>query len=208
MLIIAAGIWAYHNSFRGPFIFDDVPAIVENATIRHLWPPWQPLMPPRNISTTVQGRPIVNLSLAINYALNGFRVWGYHALNLATHIGAGLVLFGIARRTLRQPRLQQRFGEAAEMLALAIAILWVVHPLQTESVTYVVQRAESLMGLFYLLTLYGFIRGAELDALPNDGNERRVGAGGSNNGLVAGTCCVWCPACWGWGPRKSWSPRR
>ena len=57
--------------------------------------------------------------------------------------------------------MRDRFGDAATPLALAVAILWAVHPLQTSAVTYVVQRAESLMGLFYLLTLYGFVRGVD-----------------------------------------------
>jgi tetratricopeptide (TPR) repeat protein len=165
-LVLAAGLLAYQNSFTGSFVFDDVPTILENPTIRHLWPVWEALTPPRKGSTTAEGRPIVNLSLAVNYAINGFRVWGYHAVNLAIHILAGLTLMGIVRRTLLQPRLRQRFGEAALPLALVIAVIWVVHPLQTESVTYVVQRAESMMGLFYLLTLYCAIRGAESDS-PN-----------------------------------------
>jgi tetratricopeptide (TPR) repeat protein len=162
-LIIAAGIWAYHNSFQGPFILDDVGTILKNPTIRHVWPIGETLLPPQG-GTTVEGRPIINLSLAINYAVNGFHVWGYHLVNLAIHIAAGLVLLGIVRRTLLQPPLRQRFGMAALPLALVIAVIWVVHPLQTESVTYVVQRAESMMGLFYLLTLYCAIRGAESDS--------------------------------------------
>jgi len=164
VLITAVGIWAYHNSFQGPFIFDDVASIVENPTIRHLWPVWGALTPPYQGGVTVGGRPVINFSLAVNYAINGFHVWGYHAVNLAIHIAAGLVLFGIVRRTLLQPSLRQRFGMAALPLALVIAVIWVVHPLQTESVTYVVQRAESMMGLFYLLTLYCVIRGAESDS--------------------------------------------
>jgi protein O-mannosyl-transferase len=88
-------------------------------------------------------------------------VRGYHALNLIVHILAGLTLLGVVRRTLLHPRLLGSFGAAANGLALTIAILWTVHPLQTESVTYVIQRAESMMGLFYLLTLYCFIRGVE-----------------------------------------------
>jgi len=163
LLIIAAGIGAYHNSLHGPFIFDDC-SFAENPAIRHLWPLWQVLMGPHQAGMTVQGRPVISLSFAINYAINGLRVWGYHAVNLAIHIAAGLVLFGIARRTLLQPPLRQRFGMAARPLALLIAVIWVVHPLQTESVTYMVQRAESMMGLFYLLTLYCVIRGAESDS--------------------------------------------
>jgi tetratricopeptide (TPR) repeat protein len=88
-------------------------------------------------------------------------VWGYHAFNLAVHVLAGLTLYGIVRRTLARPRLRERFGAAAEWAALAVAVIWTVHPLQTEAVTYISQRCESLMGLFYLLSLYGFIRYAE-----------------------------------------------
>ena len=161
LLVIAAGLLAYHNSFAGEFMFDDVGSIPENRTIRQLWPIWQCLSPPHRGWLTVEGRPFINLSLAINYALGGYNVWGYHALNLTVHIFAGLTLLGLVRRTLLQPALCERFGAAANELALATAVLWMVHPLQTESVTYTIQRAESIMGLFYLLTLYCFIRGAE-----------------------------------------------
>ena len=160
LVLIVAGLLAYHNSFTGPFILDDGPSIQRNPTIRHLWPIWDALSPPHKGAITVEGRPIVNLSLAINYALGGYDVRGYHALNLTIHILAGLSLLGIVRRTLLQPRLRERFGAVANELALAVAVLWTVHPLQTESVTYIIQRTESLMGLFYLLTLYCFIRGA------------------------------------------------
>jgi tetratricopeptide (TPR) repeat protein len=161
LLVVAAGLLAYHNSCAGSFFHDDFGSILENPTIRHLWPIWQPLSPPHEGGLTVAGRPLINLSLAINYALGGYNVWGYHALNLTVHILAGLTLLGIVRRTLLQPALRERFGAAANELALAVAVLWTVHPLQTESVTYIIQRAESIMGLFYLLTLYCFIRGAE-----------------------------------------------
>ena len=161
VLVIAAGLLAYSNSFTGGFFWDDVWSILRNPTIRHLWPIWNPLLPLRGSGWTVAGRPLVNLSLAINYALGGFNVWGYHALNLTVHILAGLALYGIVRRTLVRPKLPDRFGAVSNELALAIAVLWMVHPLQTQSVTYIVQRAESIMGLCYLVTLYCFIRGAE-----------------------------------------------
>ena len=159
--MVAAGLLAYHNSFTGSFILDDLQAIPENPSIRHLWPIWQPLSPPHKGGLTVEGRPLINLSLAVNYAIGGTEVQGYHALNLTIHILAGLTLFGIMRRTLLQPRLCERFGAVANELALAVAVLWTVHPLQTESVTYIIQRAESITGLFYLLVLYCFIRATE-----------------------------------------------
>src|ERR1017187_5616526 len=109
LVVVAAGLLAYHNSFTGPFIFDDAMSIQENATIRHLWPIWQTLSPPHTGGATVEGRPLINLSFAINYALGGSDVWGYHALNLTIHILAALTLFGIVRRTLLWPRFNGRF---------------------------------------------------------------------------------------------------
>jgi len=157
-LIVLAALAAYYNSFGGVFAYDDQGAIVENPTIRQLWPIWPVLCPPCN-GETVGGRPLLNFSLAINFAISGLDVWSYHVTNLVIHIAAALLLFGILRRTFLLPALRGRFGKAATWLALASALIWTVHPLQTESVTYVVQRAESLAGLFYLLTLYCVIRG-------------------------------------------------
>jgi tetratricopeptide (TPR) repeat protein len=159
LIITLAALAAYYNSLEGQFILDDREAVLENPTIRHLWPIWNTLSPP-SISG-VGGRPAVNLSLAINHALGGAAVEGYHALNLAIHILAGLTLFGIVRRTLLRPVFKNRYDRAALPMSLAVSVLWIVHPLQTEAVTYISQRAESLMGLFYLLTLYCFIRGSE-----------------------------------------------
>lgn len=191
--ILAAGTWAYSNSFDGVLVLDDIRAIARNTTIRSFA---SALVPPGE--STVAGRPVANLSLALNYALapadvrdafvpeppgapqNGEAVWrnlwGYHLLNLLVHLAAALVLFGVARRTLRSPRLRawtdasSNSSEAgvpagrlanSDWLAFAVTLLWVVHPLQTESVSYLVQRVESLMALFYLLTLYCAVRAAE-----------------------------------------------
>lgn len=149
---------AYHNSLGGPFVFDDVPAIVENPSIRRLWPLGPVLAPELDGGLTISGRPLVNLSLALNYALGGGAVRGYHLVNLLIHALAGLVLFGAVRRTWA------RFRPAEALpAAFCVALLWLLHPLQTAAVTYVVQRAESLVALCYLLTLYGFIRGVEPD---------------------------------------------
>ena len=149
-LLVAAVTAAYGRTFSVPFLFDDNTSIALNPSIRRwstaLWPP---------LASTSSGRPVLNLSLAINYALGGMAVGGYHAVNLLIHELAGLALFGIVRRTIAPWT-----GPATTAVALSIALLWALHPLQTESVTYLIQRAESLMGLFYLLTLYGFIRGA------------------------------------------------
>ena len=153
LVIVLAGAAAYASSFQGVFVFDDNDSIVANTAIRHLWPPW------RFFGSL--NRPVVNLTLAINYAIGGLRVGSYHAFNLAVHVLAALTLFGLVRRTLLLPPLRARFGGASTALALAVALLWELHPLQSEAVTYVIQRAESLAGLFCLLTLYCVLRGAD-----------------------------------------------
>jgi protein O-mannosyl-transferase len=183
-IIVIASLVAYSNSFTGVFLFDDRPSIVENPYVRNPAPwadPWKAMLAPRN--RTVSGRPVASFTFALNYALapldarNTFdpppsgstaspllfqqNVWGYHAANLFIHIVAALALFGVALRTLETDRLKALTGTAATPLAFLIALAWTVHPLQTGSVTYIVQRVESLMGMFMLLTLYCAIRSAD-----------------------------------------------
>ena len=142
----------YGNNLHAPFILDDVPWILNNENIRRLWPVWKPLA---NTS-----RPVVQWSLAVNYALGGLNLAGYHLTNNLVHAATALALLGVVRRTLRTPRLSGTFGIAADGLGFATALLWALHPLDTESVTYVIQRSESMAGLFSMLTLYCVIRSA------------------------------------------------
>lgn len=163
LLLVVLVVAAYANTFGVPFLFDDAVAVERNPTIRQLWPLSVPLSPPPDGGTTT-GRPVVNFSLALNYAISGEAVWSYHVANLLIHAGAALALFGLLRRTFIAPALRPITGVVARPLALAAAALWALHPLQTESVTNIAQRTESLCGLFYLLTLYGFARAAEAPA--------------------------------------------
>jgi protein O-mannosyl-transferase len=149
-LIVALTAAAWHNSFGGPFIWDGRTVILENARIRTLG----------LAALSGTSRPLTQLSFALNHAVGGMNVTGYHVTNLAIHVLAALMLFAVVARTLATPRLAARTGARAPWLAGAIAVLWAVHPLQTESVTYVVQRSEALAGLFVLLVLYSFQRGA------------------------------------------------
>ena len=177
-LIALAALGAYHNSFDGSFLLDDIPAILDNPTIERLWPISDALSPPSG-GYTVSGRPLLNLSLAIDYALyrtepEGLDAadpagetsmfmagpGGFHITNLTIHILTALTLFGLVRRTLLLDSTPRRWSDSATPVALAAGLLWTVHPLQTESVTYIIQRAESIVALFYLLTLYCVARGA------------------------------------------------
>jgi tetratricopeptide (TPR) repeat protein len=147
---------AYHNTFHVPFIFDDLVSITRNPAIRRLWPLSDVMV--TNIPALL-GRPLVSLSLAVNYALGGYRVEGYHLFNLIVHFLNTMLVFAIVRHTLTNAGSPDAAPGETTSLAYAVAGLWMVHPLATEAVTYVVSRTELLMALFLLLTLYCFIRG-------------------------------------------------
>ena len=98
-IMALAAVAAYCNSFAVPLLLDDPLWISSNTSIRHLWPIWQVLVSAAR-SCWSRGRPVVSLTLAVNYALGGMNVWGYHAMNLAIHVLAAWTLFGVVRRTL------------------------------------------------------------------------------------------------------------
>lgn len=161
VLLGLAVLLAYHNSFSAPFVFEDLTGIVRNPTIRQLWPLDDVLLPAQSVGPSVVVWPLVNLSFAVNYAVGGLDVTGYHAFNVLVHFAATILLFAIARRTFASPQLKERFGSHGFPLALAMAPLWALHPLQTASVTSVIQRAEVMAGMFLFLTLYAFIRATD-----------------------------------------------
>ena len=154
--IAAVILAAYSNSFRGPFVIDDQASVVQNPAIRDLARLDRVLSPPRD--SPVAGRPLVNLTFAIDYALSGLGVTAYHVTNLAWHVACAWLLFGVVRRTLALPSMPPAIVEQAPNLALAGAVVWGVHPLTTEVVDYVSQRTESMMAFCLLLTLYASIR--------------------------------------------------
>jgi tetratricopeptide (TPR) repeat protein len=144
---------AYLNSFTGDFVFDDIPEIASNPALDRLWPPWGPMFGGEN-----PARPLPYYSFAVDRGLWGSGTFGYHLTNLVVHLIAAVALFDLTRLTLLSPRLRNRWGSRAVSLALIIAGLWAVHPLQTQAVTYVYQRIESMAGMFCLLSLAAFAR--------------------------------------------------
>lgn len=158
-IAIAAAV-AYANSFRVPFVFDGTNYLLENPAIREI-PPLDRFFESHPLWTMAQTRPVTYLTFALNYRFGDYEPFGWHATNLAIHVVAAWALYGVARRALRSPKLGGRYADAAERLALVAAVVWVVHPLNTQSVTYLYQRLESLMGMFFLLTLYGTARYVE-----------------------------------------------
>ena len=159
-LIAVAGLLAYAIAFDGAFIEDSKWCVRDNPHIGHLWPPSEALsLPMWNSGETLDGRPILSLSFALNRRLLGNSAWGYRVVNLAIHIGAAMTLFALIRR----------LQNGASPFALVVALLWVVHPLQTQSVTYIAQRAESLAGLLLLLTVYRAVTGMQDSSRPSYG---------------------------------------
>jgi protein O-mannosyl-transferase len=152
-------IWAiYDRGINSPFIFDDPASVLDNPSIRAILPlvgdeshPG-PLNPPRELPTA--GRPLVNLSLAVNFRLGGLNPAGYHIFNIIVHWLSAVLLGGIIWRTLGLEFFAGRFERARGPLAFATALIWAVHPLNTETVVYVTQRTELMVGFFYLATLF------------------------------------------------------
>ncbi|HEY4312004.1 MAG TPA: tetratricopeptide repeat protein [Pirellulales bacterium] len=157
--ILALAIWfTYRGSLDGPFIFDDVPTIAGNLSIRKLWPlvsfsgEMSPLQAPPQ--TSVHARPVVNLSLALNFYFSQLTPRGYRITNVALHAIVAILLAAVVRRMLRLDFFQGKFADVADPLSFATALLWALHPLDTECVAYVTQRSDVMAGLFYLLTMY------------------------------------------------------
>ncbi|MEO8362733.1 MAG: hypothetical protein ABI672_22095, partial [Vicinamibacteria bacterium] len=168
-VLVAAAAVCYGNALPNPFVFDDIEAIVNNEHIRSLSPLREALTAPPQ--SAVAGRPVISLTLALNYAWGALSPWGYHLFNLGIHAACGVLLFLLLRRALGLTKPSRVSNPSAlsspTTLAFAVALLWVVHPLQTELINYVVQRTESLMAFCYLLAFYASVR-----VMTGDGSRR------------------------------------
>lgn len=157
LAIAVAATLVYSGTFNAPFIFDDRGGLELNPAFQW-WPDIPRVLASVPSETPFSGRPIVTLTFALNYAWGGLDVRGYHVVNLAIHIACAWLVFGIVSRTLTDTTAAISGGVPALGAATAVALLWAVHPLNTESVAYITQRTESLFAFFALLTLYAGIR--------------------------------------------------
>ena len=152
-LIAALILIAYSNTFTASFHFDDNPTIIENAAIKRVT--WD------NFISMLHGtRPVINLSLMLNYQLSGLNVVGWHIFNIGFHIANSYFVYLLILWTLSLPALSMRYKDKAKRMALFGALLFGVHPIQTESVTYIISRTELIAAFFYLATFLLFIKGA------------------------------------------------
>ncbi|MHB8709188.1 MAG: hypothetical protein ACYC9I_09960, partial [Desulfuromonadales bacterium] len=150
LLIVGLGILAYSNSFGVPFVLDDLESIVQNEAIRSLGN----FLPGGAGLDFHFRRWVAYFSFALNYRFGGLGVTGYHLVNLVVHLGTAALVYALVRLTFRTPVLAgSRLSPQAGIVALLAALFFVVHPVQTQAVTYIVQRLTSLCTFFYLLSL-------------------------------------------------------
>lgn len=153
LILALAVVVAYGHTLDVPFYLDDSASIVENQSLS-IWHDFQ------NIWRFAPLRVLGYFSFALNREWNGFNVAGYHVVNIAIHFMAGLSLLALSKGILRTPALRDRETQAGlKWFPLITALLFLVHPLQTQAVTYIVQRLASLAGLFYLASLSCYIHG-------------------------------------------------
>jgi len=157
---VAAAVWlAYASGLGAPFIMDDAPSIPANRSIRVLWPLWPVLVYEHGEGRTHDGRPLLNLSLAVNRAVAGSSPTGFRVVNILIHCGNALLLMALAKQLLGRPAVPAAVRDRAAEIAFTASLLWAVHPLGTGAVTYVVQRAESLGAFMILATVLVCVRG-------------------------------------------------
>jgi hypothetical protein len=161
LLLAVVLLLLFSNSLHTPFILDDDYVITRNPTIYNLWDLKTVFTPPENGGTT-QGRPLINLSLAINWAISGNNTVSYHIANLMVHIFNAFMLLALVRVTLRNGRRIPAYLKTSEthisLIGLSVALLWAVHPINAIVINYTIQRAESFMAFFYFATLVGSAR--------------------------------------------------
>lgn len=156
-LLCLATVVIYSNTLDAPFHFDDKPNILSNPHIRLTHLSLEGLTDAATKSH-LPNRPVSNISFALNYLLHEYDVAGYHVTNIFIHLVTGVALFFLLQSTLATPALRPQFKPDSPLPFIA-ALLWTVHPLHTQSVTYIVQRMNSMAALFYVLSLLFYVRG-------------------------------------------------
>ena len=145
---------AYSNTFSSPFQFDDIPNIVENRQIRSL----------SNIPRLLKGqRGVTEATFALNYAAGGLNVRGYHLVNLLIHIANAALAYLFLYYAFTTVRADDAWARKVSAFS---SLIFALHPVQTQAVTYIVQRMESLSSLFYLLALISFIKSVRAARAP------------------------------------------
>lgn len=154
LLMLGTSFILYANILKAGFVYDDV-VFKENPAIHitHLGQILEIFLDPH------QWRRVGQATFALNFYVGGLKPFGYHVFNIFIHALNGFLLFLVTSNTLSLPSFREEWKDRAVTTALLGAMIWLVHPVQIMAVTYTVQRFTSLSALFFLLSLYFYIRG-------------------------------------------------
>lgn len=160
LLIIILTI--YSDTFHASWHFDDVPNILKNEPLHLEELGWQNIK--KTFFASLDGRkkmyrPVACFSLALNYYLGKDDVFGYHLVNIFVHFLSSIFLFLFIFHTLNLPLVKARYAPNSYFVALLATVLWAINPLQTQAVTYIVQRMASMAGMFYIMSMYFYLKG-------------------------------------------------
>jgi hypothetical protein len=158
-LIVGVALVAYSNTFHVPFQFDDRPNIINNPNVQIKVFTWERLEQLVRNTYKETIRVFSYFTLALNYYFGEFNVFGYHLVNFFIHITSGIFLYWFLLLTFNLPSLKEKYGPFSYKVALFSSLIFIAHPIQTQSVTYIVQRMSSMAGMFYLLSLILYIKG-------------------------------------------------
>ncbi|MBM4338348.1 MAG: hypothetical protein FJ110_02280 [Deltaproteobacteria bacterium] len=158
-LIVGVALMAYSNSFDVPFHFDDRPNILQNPNIQIQVFTWDRLVSFITHTYEVSIRVFSYFTFALNYYFGGFNLFYYHLVNFIIHVACGIFLYWFLMLTFNLPYLRDEYGPMSYKVALFASLIFIAHPIQTQSVTYIVQRMSSMAGMFYLLAMVLYVKG-------------------------------------------------
>lgn len=147
------GLLIYSNTFLASFHWDDFGAIINNPDIH------SPHFFSLDLWRKFNLRAVGYLTFILNYKIHGLDVFGYHFVNIAIHIFASSAVFFLVFLTLQTPTMKTiRYQVPSTWISLSAALIFLVHPIQTQAVTYIVQRFASLSALFYVSSLVFYVQ--------------------------------------------------
>ncbi len=159
LTLFAALLLIYSNSFHGEWHFDDYGNIIKNSRV-HIqsfsWPDIKNCV--YDASQKRLWRPLPMLSFALNYKLGKTNVFSFHVFNFSIHYLASVFLFLFIYNTLKLPRLKEQYENIAYPIALLATFFWALNPLHVTCITYIVQRYASMVGLFYIMSMYFYLK--------------------------------------------------
>ncbi|MFH1778173.1 MAG: hypothetical protein ABH952_11540 [Candidatus Omnitrophota bacterium] len=176
IILCLLGVVIYSNTFQSSFHFDDNSSIIENSNITNLadlkaiWNFWPT-------------RFLTYLSIAVNYHFGQLNVVGYHLFNLVVHLVSAIMVWWLVFLTLSTPEMKDnKITRFTHHIAFFVALIFIAHPIQTQAVTYIIQRAASLATLFYLLAVSLYVKSKLVEG---ETNKRLYYAGSLITTIIA-----------------------